>query len=74
MIRACQRFNVDIFLGMIIDIHQNILHRFFLHFRDLIRIKRNSLFQPETQQLYDQPGELGINTGIISVAFFLNLF
>ena len=27
---------------------QNILHRFFLHFRDLIRIKRNSLFQPET--------------------------
>lgn len=69
----CQCLDIDVFLGMAVEIDEDILHTLFLTFGNRFGIETDSLAVPDTQKPEKQCGKERIDIGIITVFLFKSL-
>ena len=69
----CQCLDIDVFLGMAVEIDEDILHTLFLTLGNRFGIETDSLAVPDTQKPEKQCGKERIDIGIITVFLFKSL-
>ena len=73
VIFVCQCLDIDVFLGMTVNIDEDILHTLFLTFGNRFEIETDSLAVPGTQETEKQCGKERIDIGIITVFLLMGL-
>ena len=70
---VCQCLDIDVFLGMTVNIDEDILHTLFLTLGNRFEIETDSLAVPGTQETEKQCGKERIDIGIITVFLLMGL-